>query len=397
LFDENDYIRYSPRFDIKRALEYRVQVEKGRAVDQVELPSELVDASAVLASDLLAMADWLCDLIDEGTAEIRSCLKGKMFDGLSVEDYDRAVESGDYETVYRFEEFNCADLSGSSGAEIYALLKDIKRRTEWLREFVQKNIAPAFDTSGNTQRLAEKEEEHYSNLAYMEYTNPGSIDRLSLAYEAQLKFQITKRMLAFADAVEQGMEVFRLTIDDSCGGDAGHVAAGFASGGADAVQHIITTLGVAFGELADKGLAIMAREARIDSVESCKRLQQSAMALFELRSKAVSSAAGFLNAIDANDLESPGRFIAECLLDGLESISVGLDTTILDLYKMQKMEELLLQERLDNILQRKRIRQFVTLAKAVAAAVDFSGTEEQRKAQCRMVGAIMGSKKGDVC
>lgn len=390
-------MRYAPRFDIKRALEYKVIVEEGASAENIELPSELIDASTILASQLLAAADWLCDFIDESLEEIRSCLKGKKFDGISIEDYDQALQSGDYDTVYRFEEFNCADLSGSSGAEIYALLKDIKSRTEWLRDFIQNTIASPFSAGDNVQRLAEKEEEYYSNLAYMEYTNPGSVNKLSLAYEAQLKYQLAKRLLAFADVVEQGVRTFNLTINESCGGDAGQVAEGFASGSAEAVESIITTLGIAFGELADKGLALMARDARISREESCKRLQQSAVSLLELNNKAVASVASFINSIDTDDIDSPGRRIAECLMDGLESISSGLDTTILDLYKMQKMEEMLLQERLNNILKRKRIRQFISLAKAVAAAVDFSGTEEQRRGQCRMVGAIMGSKKGDVC
>ncbi len=391
----DDYLRYYPSFDIKRALAFQVERRGGQVDEEIKLPSELVDASSILSNTLLAQADALIDYIDDTLAELRVCLKRDEFAGLTVDDYDRARAEGNIVKSDAFEDFHIADPNGKTQGEIYCLLGSIKERVERLREFVKEHIVPVKPQHPET--LAEAEEKMYAELAYIEYTNPGSIDRLSLAYEAQLKYQVKQRLDYLTAVTNDSVSIAKRTLHDTCHGAAGAVGGEMASGEPDVLRGLRAVLGASFIRLTVKGLQLKEQDRLYGNQDMIQQLQKSAVSLAELRLNAVRKVTGWLKSVDIADENSPVYTLASRALDGINLVDSGLDTTILDLSKAQQMERMNLEERLENMRQRKEVRQLVKLTDTILSVVDFSQPVEERRRQGEMVAMVLASRSSGIC
>lgn len=393
MLDERIYLTYQPSFDIRRALAFRVE-KAGEKAEEIKLPTELEDAASILTSDLLAMADALLDRIDEALEELRGCLGKKEFAGLTVDDYDRAVTEGDTVRADAFEDFHIADISGSTQGELYCLFKSLRGRVEELRGFVEQ-IAPVKPVP--PARLAEAEEKLYTDMAYLEHTRPGSVDRLALAYEAQLKHQVRQRLEYLSASVEEGISAAQMTPQDSCNGSAERVGGDMAAGGAEVLRGLKKVLGVAFANMAETGLQLKEHGRLYGNDEMMKQLREAAVSLAELRLGAARQVTAWLKSLELADETSPAYTLAHCALDGLAAIDSGLDTTILDLSKAQQTERMNLEERLKNIVRRKQVRQLIGLADAVLSTVNFDAPPEERRKQGEAAALAFVSKSKGMC
>jgi len=393
--NENNYITYLPRFDIRRALSFKVEETGEEYEPSYEVPSELADAASILASDLLARADALLDQIGETLDNLKSCLGNTQYNGVSADDYDRAVEEDDYAMARVFEDYHSADINGSTQGELYCMLRSLQGRIEHVRQFTAQNIVPV--TSEFPQELYVLEEKMYTDLAYMEYKKPGSVDRLALAYEAQLKHQVKKRLETFESVLDRCIGIAKISTNDSCNGSVESVAGEMAVADAEVLNGIGTVLKTSFGNLARQELNLNEQDRLYGNQQIIEDLHDTAVSLARLRLNAVRKVAAWLKELALDSDKSPAYNLVDHSLTGLTVIDSGLDTTILDLAKAQNMEKMNLEARLTNITARKQIRQLVGLVDSIAAAIDFTAPPQERRRQGEMIGRFIASQDKGLC
>lgn len=395
MLNDSSYSSYYPRFDIRRALAYKIQESGQEAVEEVNLPTELIDNASILSSDLLAQAESLIDQIDSTLEDLKRCIGGKTSGGMSVDDYLNALQDGDYVAADLFEDFNIASTDGTTQAEMFCLLNSIKNRAAAMRDFVQENLVPS--NIKPITRLAEYEEEMFAAMAYVEYTSPGTLDRLAMAYEAQLKYQVKERLDYMMEVYNSCIDIASSSLNDACAGAAETIGAEMAASGREALEALKEVLTRAFNVQAKEGLELKEQDRLYGGEEIMENLRASAVSLARLRLNASRNVIGWLSSFADIDEDSPLYSLAETALDSIMSIDASLDTTILDLSRAQTMERMNLEDRLDNALRRKKTRQFINLARDILSTVNFSRSKDELRKQGIAAAAAYLNRSSGLC
>ena len=392
-----DYLHSYPEFDLRRELAYRVQEQTGSPVELPDVPGEIVDLAAVFVSDLFEHADYLLAHLDELLNDLFVCMQKHSGGPLPAEQYRQALEESNYVAARQYEAYHRESLQGSTQAELYALLYDLRDNVRITRDYLLANFPGAQSEPGQSwDDLRAAEQERYLQLAQQELSSPGSVDRLPLAYEAQLKYQIQQR-LAFAEEFSAAcQEVARATVDDTCQGRVEEVVGHLVEAEEETLRGLKTVMEAGFVRLAERGAATAEQGRLYGNKEVLRRLQEAAVSLRQLRFGAVGQVLTWLKSLDTAGDTAPATTLVANALPGLDAIDRSLDTTILDLSKANKMDVHNKTEMLANVHARKQLRQLIRLTEDVLATADFDAAD--RRAQASLLVEALGLKRaGDIC
>lgn len=390
VLEDGKYLSYRPDFDIRRALRFRVEKEGATIEAEPELPTELVAASSILASELLARCDALLDKTKALMQQLADCVESSFPGEISA--YEEAVKNDDRHAVALFEDKHCVDIAGNTQAELYAVCKNIEQAVARMHPYIIDCVSPIKPAEGI--RLQEAEERYYSDLAYLEYNQPGTINRLALAYEAQLKYQANTRLEYFGKIVEEVETTARAGYAELCNNNPVAVADEIVAAGPQKQDALLAILKTSYNILAGKGISLNNHSRVFDFENTMEPLRASLSSLTELRLKDSLDVVGWLQQVDAEDGDSPIYHLANQLLIGLEAIDSSLDTTILDLAKSQEAEYLHLKDRVENIYQRKQVRQLLTLIGRIKEAVSTVTTPEEAQQRAAAIAADFAACTG---
>ena len=264
-----------------------------------------------------------------------------------------------------------------------------------LRDFIWDNLTPK--AVKPITRMAEYEEERLAALAYLEYTQPGSVDRLEMAYEAQLKYQVKERLEYITETYNACIDTATMSLNDSCGGMAEFIGGEMAASGKESLEALREVLARAYTGLAKVGLELKEQDRLYGGEDITANLRASAVSLAQLRLQAARRVTGWLSSYTEIEEDSPLYPLAEAALEGIISIDTSLDTTILDLSRVQTMERINLEDRLVNAAKRKTTRQFIQLVDSILATVNFSRPAEELRRQGAAAALAYLNRSSGIC
>lgn len=392
VLDDKKYPGYKPSFDIRRALRYRVQKEDDATVSDFDLPTELVAASSILATDLLDRRNRILDRVKSFSQALSDCVD-RAFPG-AIKAYEDAVKNDDRRAIAEFEDRQCVDLSGSIQAELYVVCKNIERAVTKMGPYITDFISPVKPAEG--VELREVETNYYSDLAYMEHTQSGSLNRLALAYEAQLKYQVSRRLDYFTEIIDEAESIVQEGYSDLCDNNPAEMAERLVTLGSEGLDSLAKVLETTHLLLANDGIDLNNHNRVLDCEETMSILRNSLSSLTELRLQDSQIVVQWLNKLNLEEENTSIYNLANHLLKGLNAIDQALDTTILDLAKSQETEYLNLKKKLDNIRQRKQVRQLLNVIKKTKDIINNSETQEEAHQRVNTLISDL-AMKSDIC
>lgn len=383
LQETHPYLHYRPTLDLRRELAFIVYQTGTPLAEEYQISSELSDAASILATHLLAQVDQLIDATTDLSADLAGCLT----DGpASITGFFKAQAQGGQEVLHDFLEYHCSSLEGSVQGELLVALVGIGETLVDTAAFVRDVLIIAPDEDAEQTR--------YVEMAATEYEHPGSIDRLALAYEAQLKYQIKTRLDNIQDFCNGCHGIAASTVEDSFGGALVEGITALAESGPKIMEALIDILQVGFIHLGERGLRLHEQQQVFGNRELCARLQVAAASLREMR---VNSATPVIDWLGSLETEEPHvSTILETALEGLTAIDRELDRSMLDLAKHEANENLLRTALLANITARKEARQVRKLCMDMSRGFDF-GTTQLDEEVARFINANVPAPDKELC
>lgn len=212
---ERRHIEYRPKLTLSRRLQYVVQ-EAELPVSQegtYQMPPELADAVAIQASDLIEKA---LDVINQGRQlqkELESAL-ASLPGPISVADYRRAQAEGDPEPVAAFEAFHAEDMEGSTEGELLPLVDEIVAEMEDLLRELETTFFPEGIDLENLDDLKEEETRELEALVRQDIKDPSATDRHALETRALLLHAAAEQIDNCQKMLDAGRDLLQHSLAD---------------------------------------------------------------------------------------------------------------------------------------------------------------------------------------
>lgn len=323
-----DDIEYRPAINYTPQLEYE-PVYREEESNPSTLPSEVVDACAVKASDLYVEVQSIIEAVAALLDSI--CQKvTRTIGGYTVTDYIRALTEGDVDIIQVFLTNNDTSLRGSIEIEFIPILLSLQQELADIQHFLKKEFFLSLPSSASADEMSRYEEE------LMQAWKEGNYNKLDLYYRSQVLFCTWERIENIKNYLHDIENVFQYTEDTLFAGNASEGVEKLTSLSAEEKDKAITAIASFF---ADVTREFVVRRANGDKLNllAVKRY------LFDeyRRLKKIITGSTFVENFLTEELSSsPLHNVVDCLVEALEKAESDLEGRLLDMARINVMDRM---------------------------------------------------------
>ena len=390
--NEREFINYRPILGFKPNISWLTRQTSAESVEQFKL-SELIDANSILASDLLMAIQEATGAVEVLIANIETCLRSNPGGPVTFDDYLLAKENGPYDTVAAFKAYHNNSVNGAVQAEVYFALLDVQDNLVFFNNHVRDTF---FDGDmSSIDRLTKEENINLGARMVSAIKEPSKVDKLSLAIEAKLKSLTKEAIENVQDFISKTAELTTRTLANEFGKHIEDSVQKLATAPPRAISAMKIMTELKLANLAKSTSGIQTRLGVIDN----KNLHQNQLAkvkkLKQLRLEDTRDILPWLRDLAAEDDSDIYDPFISCFTESMVDIDYALDNAILDVSKVNQLDKLNRDDLLNNLEQKKAIRQIYRLL--VDIEKHFDRDDDPVRQTKRLVENLDLNKPGNVC
>jgi len=381
---ERTTLEYRPVLGHRPAVSYLA-----KSLSEDPKATELVDCMSIKATDLLGTCLDTKTAAEKIVSGLEACLND-VAGPVSLKDYLLARESGNREVTDQFEDYHRNDIGGSLQAEVYPVLLDLLGDIDECASHAQNAFFGGPVDTSKLEQLGEEEGKRYDKLAGQAAAG-GELDKLSLSYEAKLKYQLKDKIEGIQGFLTQIVNVMTTAPKDTL----------------KDVRNVVTDLARAPGELgniktlnsvnwrreATLGQKTHNRAKNFDSSGMAKMLNVSVLRLKETRLEKVRPLVNWIKGLDP---KSPTNILAGQIVSGMEDVDEAVDSTVLDMAKLNKSDAQTREDLVTSLKKKKTVRQIHQIVDGMQKYFNFENADLNKEVE-RFIANTGLDKDGDLC
>jgi hypothetical protein len=356
---EREYLNYKPKMGYIPKI---LSVVDPQAI--YEMPPVIKRLTDVLGSDLLDELTGLIGDINVLQRRMEQCLQDSDGGGVSFKDYKKEKRSAnpDYSKISAYETYHATNLNGRTQAEVYPLLVDMGDELTEYRDFLNKQL---FDGQANYEHIdvvRQKEKNKIDKL--IESDMQGKVAKSTfrnLAVKAQMMKYHQNRIENSKKFTKDLNGVLCYTPNTYYNGNVRKVVEQYATADVQVLDHLNSINKVKFNKTVVDSEKDKRRNAKLNSKEIKQGMNNVMQTVANAKTTNSDSIMEWAKTIDTDFDSSPLTQVVADILDKVEFINKEYDKTVMEMYKHNKVDEMVKSDQIQTLTDKKATRQVTNL------------------------------------
>ena len=356
---EREQLNYRPSIGYKPKV---LSIVDPKAIYEVSpIISRLTD---ILGSDLLDELTGLLGDINVLQKRMEQCLQDTDGNGVSFKEYKKEKRSAnpDYDKIVAYESYHATNLNGRIQAEVYPILLDMEDELTEYRDFINKQLFNSQADYEYTDTVRQKEKNTIDKL--IESDMQGTLDK-STTRKLGVQAQITKY---HQNRIENAKKFTKDLNGVLCysqnvyyNGNVRRVVEQYATADVQVLDSLNSINKVKFNKTVVDSEKDKRRNAKLNSKESKHGMNTLIQTIADAKTTNNDVILEWAKTIDTDFDSSPLTQIVADVLDKVEFVNAEYDKSIMEMYKHNKVDEMVKADQIQTLTNKKATRQVTNL------------------------------------
>lgn len=329
-----------------------------------EMPPIISRLTEVLGSDLLDDLTGLLGDINVLQKRMEQCLQDTDGNGVSFKEYKKEKRSAnpDYDKIVAYESYHSTNLNGRTQAEVYPILIDMENELTEYREFINKQLFDGQADYEHTDTIRQKEKNKIDK--FIESDIQGKLDK-STTRKLGVQAQITKY---HQNRVENAKKFTKELNGVLCyspnvyyNGNVRRVIEQYATADVQILDSLNSINKVKFNKTVVDSEKDKRRNIKLNSKESKQGMNTLMQNIANAKTINNDVILEWAKTIDTDFDSSPLTQIVADILDKVEFVNAEYDKSIMEMYKHNKVDEMVKADQIQTLTNKKATRQVTNL------------------------------------
>lgn len=356
---ERERLKYRPQIGYKPKI---LSVVNPQSI--YEIPPIIQRLTEVLASDLLDELTGLLGDINVLQRRMEQCLQDTECGGTTFKEYKKEKRSANpnYDKITAYENYNASNLKGKIQAEVYPILIDMEDELTEYRDFINQQFFEGQANYEHTDTVRQKEKNKIDKT--IELDMQGKLDvkiQKNLSVQAQMTKYAQNRIENSKNFVKDLNGVLCYSTNTYYNGSIREVVGQYASADVKVLDNLNSINKVKFNKTVVDSEKDKRRNTKLNSKEIKKGMNTVMQTIANAKTNNSDTILEWAKTVDTDFDSSPLTQVVADILDKVEFINSEYDKSILELYKHNKVDEMVKADQIQTLIDKKATRQVTNL------------------------------------
>ena len=356
---ESKYIKYKPNLGFVPKILSKINPD-----DIYVLPPALEAITDILPSSILQELNDLIQDIAVLGERMAKCLQDDVAVGIPFKVYQAAKTSAepDYEVISLYENHHATNLKGSIQAETYPILLEMGTELTQYKDFFNKQF---YDGKADYEHLdvnADKEKAEIEKIVGDDINgklSPTVYNKMEV--NAQLSRYALNRVENAKKYVKDLNEVLCYTTNQYYNGYVRDVVTTLGNAPTETLKDFNSMNEIKFKQSVEMSEQDSIRAARLNTKELKQGMNEVVQTIANMKTNGSDNLLTWIKTLDSNFDQSPVTMIMTDALDRIEFVQEAYDEALLELFKHNRLDQMLKDDQIGTMLEKKKSRQLHTL------------------------------------